>query len=208
MMMMAVQSAWSQTYTGGYVALTAVDGMLSYGQSDVSHKESYAKLVDRNINTKWGGGIPDGGAYIIFKAYAANQFPYYELITGSDTERYSGRNWKTWKIYGTNVKGDMDDTATRDFAGWTLIDQKTDIGQDLLPAANFAPAYFTFSETWPAGYKYFKIEVESAYDGGSIQMSEFKMLTDEEFAAYRQEYVDSLTKAATALTCLIYNIFI
>ena len=176
--------------TGGY---RPIDGSAGWGDGH------YSQLIDGNINTKWGGGIPDGGAYIIFKAYAANQFPYYELITGSDTERYSGRNWKTWKIYGTNVKGDMDDTATRDFAGWTLIDQKTDIGQDLLPAANFAPAYFTFSETWPAGYKYFKIEVEAAFNGTAIQMSEFKMLSEEAFAAIRQEYVDSLQKVGMAL---------
>ena len=176
--------------TGGY---RPIDGSAGWGDGH------YSQLIDGNINTKWGGGIPDGGAYIIFKAYAANQFPYYELITGSDTERYSGRNWKTWKIYGTNVKGDMDDTATRDFAGWTLIDQKTDIGQDLLPAANFAPAYFTFSETWPAGYKYFKIEVESAFNGTAIQMSEFKMLSEEAFAAIRQEYVDSLQKVGAEL---------
>ena len=168
----------------------------------------YSQLVDGNINTKWGGGIPDDGAFIIFKAYEAKQFPYYELITGNDTQRSPGRNWKTWKIYGANVKGDMDEMATRDFAGWTLIDQKTDIGQDLLPPANFAPAYFTFSESWPTNYKYFKIEVEAAYDGGAIQMSEFKMLTNEDWEAERQTYIDDLMTRASVLATSLGDVVI
>ena len=50
LMLLASQSAMAQ-----YIKLTAVDGMLSWGQADVSNGESYAKLVDANINTKWGG---------------------------------------------------------------------------------------------------------------------------------------------------------
>ena len=71
---------------------------------------------------------------------------------------------------------------------------KNDIGHDRLPAADSAPAYFDFSERWPDAYKYFKIEVSAAYGGDEIQMSEFRFLTDEQFAAIRAEYVDSLNK--------------
>ena len=181
------------------VTYRALDGNTAWGVG-----ENHTKLIDGDISTKWGGNLPEDGtgSYVIFKVGSAASYGTYMLVTGNDTKNSPGRNWKNWKIYGTTIKGDMDGNATRDFSNWKLIDEKTNIGQDRLPADNFAPAFFNFSENSTSKYKYFKIEVESAYDGGSIQMSEFKMLTDEEFAAYRQEYADSLTKVATALTGL------
>ena len=161
--------------------------------------ENHTKLVDGDISTKWGGGIPEGGSFVIFKAYEAKKYVAYELVTGNDTQNSPDRNWKNWKIYGATIKGDMDDMATRDFTGWKLIDQKSDVGQDQLPAANFAPAYFTFSDyETTTKYKYFKIEVEAAYnDGGSIQMSEFRMFTEEDWKAVCKEYEDSLVRLET-----------
>ena len=175
-----------------YVAL---DGNTAWGDN-----ENWTKLVDGNTETKWGGGMPEGGSYVIFKVFQAQAHNQYMLVTGNDTRNSPGRNWKTWKIYGANVKGNMDNLATRDFGSWTLIDEKTDIGQDRLPADNFTPAFFNFTN--PKSFKYYKIEVESAYDGGSIQMSEFKLLTDEEYAAIRGEFVANLTAAAEGLATL------
>ena len=171
-----------------------LDGNTAWGDN-----ENWTKLVDGNIQTKWGGGMPEGGSYVIFKTYEAKTYNQYMLVTGNDTKNSPDRNWKTWKIYG--IAGKVTDaSATRDNPAWTLLDQKTDIGQDRLPGANFAPAYFNFSEEWTKSYKYFKIEVEAAYNnGGSIQMSEFKMLTDEQYEEIRQEYVDSLVKVGTAI---------
>ena len=170
---------------GGY---RAIDGNTAWGDN-----ENWTKLVDGDITTKWGGGIPEGGSYVIFKTNAASKYNYaYTLVTGNDTKKSPDLNWKNWKIYGIGGKAN-DSNATRDNAAWKLLDSKEDVGQDQLPGENFAPAYFTFSEEWPSNYKYFKIEVETAYNGGgSIQMSEFKMFTEEQFAAERQEYVDSL----------------
>ena len=172
-----------------------------------NNNEEASKLLDGNQNTKWCGGIPEDGAFVVFKTYAANKFNQYMLITGNDTGNGGGaRNWKTWKIYGASgkVPGGTEeaDYYTRDYSGWTLLDQKTDIGQDQLPPANFAPAYFNFSEEWPKSYKFFKIEVESCYSGTLQQMAEFKLLTDDEYAAIRQDYVDELTTLATGLSDL------
>ena len=174
------------------------------GNTAWGDNENWTKLVDGNIQTKWGGGMPEGGSYVIFKIYTAQQFNQYMLVTGNDTYNSPDRNWKTWKIYGGagKVPGGTSeaDYYTRDFSGWTLLDQKTDIGQDRLPGENFTPAFFNFSEEWTKNYKFFKIEVEAAYNnGGSIQMSEFKMLTDEQYEEIRQEYVDSLVKVGTAI---------
>ena len=165
--------------------------------------EDASKLLDGNQNSKWCGSIPaatdtdPAGAYVIFKTYAANAFNQYMLTTGNDTGNGGGaRNWKSWKIYGSTFTADAE--ATRDADAWTLLDEKTNIGQDRLPAVNFAPAYFNFSEAWP-GYKYFKIEVESCYSGTLQQMAEFKMLSDEEYATIRQGYVAELTATAMSL---------
>ena len=49
-MMTAAQSARAE-----YFQLTPIDGMLSYGQSEPGGKETYDKLVDTKIDTKWGG---------------------------------------------------------------------------------------------------------------------------------------------------------
>jgi hypothetical protein len=166
----------------------ALDGNTAWGDG-----ENWTKLVDGKVDTKWGGGMPEGGSYVVFKAYEGKKFASYELVTGNDTGRSPGRNWKNWKVYGANIKGDMDEMATRDFTGWKLIDQKSDVGQDQLPAANFAPAFFTFSEE-TAKYKYYKIEVEAAYEGDAIQMSEFTMYTDEMWKAVCEVYVDSLVR--------------
>ncbi len=184
--------------TGGYRPIS--------GNTAWSDGENHTKLLDGNEKTKWGGNLPEGGSYVIFKAYAAKAFNQYMLVTGNDTKGNSGRNWKSWKIYGCNAKvpsgSEESKFVTRDFSSWVLLDAKSDIGKDRLPADNFAPAYFNISEKWESNYKYFKIEVESAFDGGSIQMSEFKFLPDEEFTAIRQEYVDSLTKVSMALANL------
>ena len=159
--------------------------------------EDASKLLDGSQNTKWCGGIPDGGAYVIFKTYEANAFNQYMLTTGNDTGNGGGvRNWKNWKIYGATFTDDAEATSTS--TEWTLIDEKSNIGQDRLPAVNFAPAYFNFSETWP-GYTHFKILVESCYSGTLQQMAEFKFLSDDEFAAIRQGYVTELTNMVMPL---------
>ena len=123
----AVMLLSSQSSMAQYVKLTALDGMLSYGQTDRSHSESFEKLVDANDQTKWGGwfnpeltdedswplnsGESANKMYIIVKAEEAVVPTFYFLSTGNDTGSYPGRNWASWKIYGANF--DNDEAATR-----------------------------------------------------------------------------------------------
>ena len=172
---------------GGYRVLS--------GNTKWGDNENWTKLLDGNEQTKWGGGMPEGGSYVIFKVNQSTLFNAYELITGNDTKTNSGRNWKSWKIYGCNIRGNKDEDATRESELWTLLDEKTADDKGLLPADNFAPAYFTFSEA-PAKYRYYKIEVEAPFSGDAIQMSEFKMFTEESWAAVCKEYADSLNNLA------------
>ena len=201
MMMMAVQSAWSQTYTGSYVVLTAVDGMLSYEQTDRGGKECYPKLVDANVDTKWGGwfnpALSDEEAWPINQAESANKMyiivkaekavvpEYYFLVTGNDTGDHPERNWASWKIYGGNFESD--ELAVRDvenYAGWTLIDDKVN---EPLPEASFSPVTLEFEQAdGQTAYQYFWIEILESVKGSDVylQMSEWGLGSYGDFEAY------------------------
>lgn len=152
--------------------------------------EDWNKLVDKKYTTedgtKWGGGIPEGGAYLIFKTLKPSQPVFYSLVTGNDTEGNPDRNWKDWQIFGGNF--DNDAQATVDAEGWTLMDNKEGIGQDRLPAANFTTCHFGFSEGNQTPYKYYKVVVTAGYGGGSIQMSELLFGDENAFETIKESY--------------------
>ena len=152
--------------------------------------EDWNKLVDKKYTTedgtKWGGGIPEGGAYLIFKTLKPSQPVFYSLVTGNDTEGNPDRNWKNWQIFGGNF--DNDAQATVDAEGWTLMDNKEGIGQDRLPAANFTTCHFGFSEGNQTPYKYYKVVVTAGYGGGSIQMSELLFGDENSFQTIKESY--------------------
>ncbi|MBO5742663.1 MAG: hypothetical protein J6R54_11915, partial [Bacteroidaceae bacterium] len=162
------------------VALTfAADGLMAQkvtlnpvAGSPGFTNESFDKLVDGKPETKWCVGSFTE-AYIVLKASEAVVPSSYYLITGGDTGKFPGRNWKTWRIYGANFASDEE--ATRESEAWTLVDEKVRAGE-LLPNANTAPADFTCSENVTTAYTYFKIEVEEIMaieTDYAMQMGEF-----------------------------------
>ena len=153
----------------------------------------YKQLVDGDNTTKWGGGIPEGGMYLIFKTMDAVAPFFYGLETGGDTEAYTGRNWKSWNIYAANFE--YDGQATRDAEGWIQIDHKENIGQDRLLPKNNTISYFGFSGEIPEeGYRYYMVEVLAAYNGGAVQMQEMMFCTEDEFDEIRDLYVTELSE--------------
>ena len=180
-MMVTAQSARAE-----YVKLTAVDGQLSYGQATVEHAESYAKLVDTKIDTKWGAwfdpALSDEESWpnnteasankmwVIVKAEKAVVPEWYFLVTGGDTEKYPERNWATWKIYGGNFAADAD--AVRGGEGWVLIDSKQD---EPLPGKNTTAVNLNFDYTGSEAFQYFWIELEKTVANADVfqQMAEF-----------------------------------
>ena len=192
----------SQSVKAEYVPVTVLDGKLSYGQSSLG-AETYDKLVDQNIQTKWGGwfnpelsdedswpvntGNSANVMYIIVKADKAVVPEWYFLVTGNDTGSNTDRNWKSWKIYGGNFENDSD--AVRDvenFTGWTLLDDKED---EPLPAQNFGVANLQFDYAGGESFQYFWIEVTDAvgYDDAHdiyLQMSEWGLGSYGDFEAY------------------------
>ena len=197
----------SQNARAEYVKLTAIDGKLSWGQGDPSGKECYPKLVDANINTKWGGWFdpslsdedgypnnPDNFAnimYIIVKAEKAVVPEFYFLVTGNDTGGNPGRNWASWKIYGGNFASDAD--AVREGEGWTLIDDRQD---EPLPAQNFGNVTLDFSEAPTTAYQYFWIEIEKTVEGANVyqQMSEWGLGSYGEFEKYLEDLANQGTE--------------
>ena len=191
----------SQSIMAQYKKLTALDGMLSYGQQSVSHAEAYDKLVDANKDTKWGGwfdpslsdedswplntGNSANKMYIIVKAEEAVVPTFYFLITGNDTGSNPGRNWASWKIFGGNF--DNDEAAVRNGEGWTLIDDRED---EPLPAESFATKDLDFNQSdGNTAYQYFWIEITKSVDGGDIylQMSEWGLGTYGSFLQWQEE---------------------
>ena len=107
------------------------------------------------------------------------------MVTANDTQNNSGRNWKTWKIYGGNFASS--EAVEKDAEGWVLLDEKTNIGKDQLPAANFATAFFQLSKPSATQYQYFKVEVEALVSGTTQQMAEFAFGNDANRILYRNE---------------------
>lgn len=198
-LMVASMSVYAQEGVG-YVPLTALDGMLSYGQYDQSHQEAYDKLVDANEQTRWGGwfnpALSDENSwpqnseesankmYIIVKTKDGEAVvpTSYFLVTGYDTGSYPGRNWASWKIYGGNF--DSDEFAVREGEGWTLIDERED---EPLPAENYGTKDLNFNRAdGTTAYKYYWIEIAKTVANSDIyiQMSEWGLGSYETFEQY------------------------
>ena len=213
MMLLSSQSVMAQ-----YKELTALDGMLSYGQSSVSHAEAYDKLVDKKENTKWGGwfdpSLDDEGSWPIDQANSANKMyiivkadeavvpTFYFLVTGNDTGSNPGRNWASWKIYGGNFEND--EAAVREGEGWTLIDDRED---EPLPAENFGHKDLDFNQAdGKTAYQYFWIEITKSVEGADVylQMAEWGLGTYGSFLAYL-DYLNNLPTATDEPVNFIYK---
>lgn len=147
-------------------------------------KEGPESLIDGDRDgTKWGTGT-SGDRFLIFKADEPIKPTYYGLVTGGDTHVYTDRNWHDWKIWAANF--DSDEDATKNADGWVLIDEKYNVGEDVLKTTSLFESYIYLSIGCTVPYKYFKIEV---YHQGGMQMNEFTFYNQGDFVAYRESFV-------------------
>ena len=202
LMLLSGQSVMAQ-----YFKLTPVNGIYSWGQ-DGPGSETYQKLVDANIQTKWGCWVnfeasdedaypinPNGSVnkmFIIVKAEKAVAPNHYFLVTANDTKD-TKRNWASWKIYGGNF--DSDENAVREGDGWTLLDIRED---EPLPNDNFTPKNFEFSEILSGDateYQYYWVEIEKTVNESEeyAQMAEWGLGTYQEFVKYQEDYANANT---------------
>lgn len=172
--MQMAEFSFDDPSTYNYTALSGVAGF--------NDAEGYASLVDGSSNTKWCSN--KGDWFIVFKASQPMAPAYYSLSTANDTGGNPGRNWKAWDIYAANFA--TDDLAKRESDGWVLLDSRTDVGTDRLPAASYTDAYFGLTNT--ESYQYFKIEVRANVSGDIQQMAEFTFGLSGSLPRVRENY--------------------
>ena len=164
--------------------------LYTLNQNDLTANEGPSRLIDSNTTTKWGTGtLPN---WLIFKTSVGLKPTFYRLVTGNDSESYTGRNWKDWEIYGANFSNDEE--ATEDAEGWVLLDKKENIGPDIIPNKNFYSVYLNPSEEITEEYRYFKIVVNSIYNAGFMQMSEFTWGDEGILAGWCNDYYNDYKK--------------
>ena len=165
------------------------DGLIFLDGSAGYSGEGPECMFDGNTATKWCCPNTEG-LYLIFKADQIVSPYFYTLVTGGDTQRFPERNWGTWRIYGANFEGDG--AAKRDAEGWVLVDEKIDMDQSRLNPANNTASYFGMS-TGLVEYQYYKVELESNYQGKNgvtQQMTEMTFGNREEFDEILNGYVE------------------
>ena len=153
-------------------------------------------------NTKWGMGNDEVDRFIIFKAGQPIKPTYYGLVTGGDTSSYPDRNWRNWKIWGANFAEpltELDPTADdyeekskalRESANWVLIDEKENVGTDVLKTTSKFESYINLSVGCSEPYEYFMIQV---FQKGGMQMNEFNFYNMGDLVNYRADFIDQFS---------------
>ena len=145
-------SAWAQTTYSGFTAINGTSGAYA--------SQGYDKLVDGNTSTKWCVTSLGYPTYIEFKSDVAIVPSKYMLTTGDDTQSNSGRNPKSWRLYGKLKPTDS----------WRILANVSNNSQ--LPASNNYTVEFTINASVPC--KYFRFEVWEVKSGTSFQLSEIQ----------------------------------
>ena len=150
------------------------DYVATEGTAGAKTAEDFDKLLDNNADTKWCVTSLGSPTYIEFDATRPIKPTGYVLTTGNDTEKYPGRNPKSWVIKGSN-----------DGSNWTTIVTVTD-GD--MPTGNLESKTFTYD--FGTAYRYWRFEVNSIVSGTAFQLSEFHFLVD--YTNLKHVYLDGL----------------
>ncbi|MCR5433580.1 MAG: CotH kinase family protein [Bacteroidaceae bacterium] len=117
------------------------DGLKIYsGPDEFFSNESWRNLCDKKTGTKYCGNFQNGqGVCLYFDAGKRIKPQGYRLYTANDTQNIPGRNPRTWRLWGSDVR-----TLAPDADAWVLLDERV---QDYtLGATNFTP--YDFSIDW------------------------------------------------------------
>ena len=142
---------------------------LLYGTAGTSDSEGPAKLFDSSTSTKWCLNFNSStGSYVAFALEEAKAISGYTFTTANDTASNTGRNPKSWVIYGSN------DTAceSESYTGWTEICRVTD--DTTMQGVNFTDYSFAVDGNTTA-YQYYKIVFTANGGDGSLQLSEISL---------------------------------
>ena len=178
-------------FTGS--SYSAIDGSATWGDGHWTQLFDGKDGREGRASTKWGGNfsgnVGEAGhvQYVIFRSKTALQPYFYRLVTGGDTKTQSGRNWKSWKVYGANFSS-ISDATYANLGNWTVLDSRKDISAEYLPNENCYPAAFDFTEGVSESYYYYMIAVTES-NGTQQQMNEMYLCTQAEFEDMRAPLV-------------------
>lgn len=158
--------------------------------------EGAAKMVDGNVNTKWGqGSLSSDPYYVILKA---GESPVcvkgYSLWNGNDTFDYQGRRATAWKLQGSNTEN----------GEWHDIDVRSN--EVMLPE-NKKPN--TYKADNSESYTYYKLTINEidtrGQHGDMFQFSEFKLYVSSD-EGHSQEEISALqAKIDDVLNKVVFN---
>ena len=141
------------------------------GSAGFSSGENYDKIVDGSTSTKWclngGEGNP---VYNIFHASHPIYVTGYKISTANDNASFSGRNPKSWTLYGSTI----DSYPSKDDTSWEVIATVTN--DTKLQDVNYTTYTYTLPSETTKAYQSFKWVITERKGGGNnvIQVSEFR----------------------------------
>ena len=156
------------------------------GAMGVNNDESYAKLVDGNLATKYCK--TNYGAYVEF--HDENGFipRGYILTTGNDTASNPTRNPMNWTLYCKARESDSWKTL-----GAAILDT-------VLQSVNTSNFYYkiSYAGSTPVDvYQYFKIEFTS-YHGTTFQLAEMRLYGENPPTEFVEAYPATCTESGTS----------
>ena len=114
--------------------LDEVETLEIYDGPSGYNNEGWGNATDNNVSTKYCGPF-SGNSYFLFDAGEEVDAYGYRIYTANDTQRNSGRNPCSWKLYGSNTQ--LYDSTD---AGWILIDEREE--DWTMEATNYTPYDF------------------------------------------------------------------
>ncbi|MBR5117587.1 MAG: dockerin type I repeat-containing protein, partial [Muribaculaceae bacterium] len=127
--------------------------------------EDYYKLFDKNKSTKWCVDNSTGSwetIWVDFKSNVAFIPTSYTMTTGNDTQSWSGRNPKKWKIYAKAKESDS----------WTTIVDVNDGDALGLGTVNTTDYSFNINGITKK-YQFFRFEVSEVRGKGGWQNNHY-----------------------------------
>ena len=129
-----------------------------------NNDENGISLLDVNMSTKFC--FRGNAGFIIWEAPETLQVESYTLTTGFDTSTYSGRNPKSWILYGADTE------LSKDSKEWEIIDSVTD--DKKMKAKNYRDYTFKLKSHAKA-YKYYKFEILDNKGDECTQLAELDL---------------------------------
>ncbi|MCR5541470.1 MAG: hypothetical protein K6F71_11745 [Ruminococcus sp.] len=173
----------------GYEGISIIDGVQG---SNTPSNEHMWLIFDGKTNTKWCSRVIGAGNYanrdsdwLLFEADTPFAIHNYVLTTANDTSYYKGRNWKSWRVYGSNNAAAADYTLSFtdhkatdiDENIWSLVHQVTN--DTVLQPQNFTEFAYAVPHNRNE-YKYYLLIIDDIVDTSDNiqQMSEIEFNAD------------------------------